>query len=276
MTALGSPGDRERSGPIRRFDDVVLAFGEAVDFFWVVIRGVLSGRVRRYFVEVIRQATIFATGSVALVLALVFSFGLVIGIEASYGARLVGAPSAAGLATAIGDLREILPYAFGYMMAAKVSTGYVAEIGTMRITEEIDALDVMGMDSPLFLCSTRLLAVWLILPFLYGIAVLTAYIGSFISVVFEVGQVSAGGYLDLFWKFQSPDDFLFSGIKGLAMATFVVLVGCYYGFKVRGGPVEVGRATATAMIVNLVGIHVIGILGSQLFWGGSPHLPIGG
>jgi phospholipid/cholesterol/gamma-HCH transport system permease protein len=278
MTALKAPGDheRERSGLARRFDDVVLAFGEAVDFFWVVTRGVLSGRVRRYFVEVIRQATIFATGSVALVLALVFSFGLVIGIEASYGARLVGAPSAAGLATAIGDLREILPYAFGYMMAAKVSTGYVAEIGTMRITEEIDALDVMGMDSPLFLCSTRLLAVWLILPFLYGIAVLTAYIGSFISVVLEVGQVSAGGYLDLFWKFQSPNDFLFSGIKGLAMATFVVLVGCYYGFKVRGGPVEVGRATAAAMIVNLIGIHVIGILGSQLFWGGSPHLPIGG
>jgi phospholipid/cholesterol/gamma-HCH transport system permease protein len=69
---------------------------------------------------------------------------------------------------------------------------------------------------------------------------------------------------------------MFSGLKGMAMATFVVLVGCYYGFKVRGGPVEVGRATAQAMIVNLIGIHVIGILGSQLFWGGSPRLPIGG
>jgi phospholipid/cholesterol/gamma-HCH transport system permease protein len=275
MSAI-RPARTERNGVVGRLDNVILAFGEAVDFFWAVTRGVLSGRVRRYFTEVLRQATLFATGSVMLVLALVFAFGLVIGIEASYGARLVGAPSAAGLATAIGDLREIIPYAFGYMMAAKVSTGYVAEIGTMRITDEIDALDVMGLDSPLFLCSTRLLAVWLILPFLYGIAVLTAYVGSFISVVLEVGQVSAGGYLDLFWKFQNPGDFLFSGVKGLAMATFVVLVGCYYGFKVRGGPVEVGRATATAMIVNLIGVHVIGILGSQLFWGGSPHLPIGG
>jgi phospholipid/cholesterol/gamma-HCH transport system permease protein len=278
MSALGTGAraDRQRNGIAGRVDGLVLVFGEAVDFFWTVIRGVLSGRVRRYFTEVLRQATVFATGSVTLVLALVFAFGLVIGIEASYGARLVGAPSAAGLATAIGDLREIIPYAFGYMMAAKVSTGYVAEIGTMRITDEIDALDVMGLDSPVFLCSTRLLAVWLILPFLYGIAVLTAYIGSFIAVVLEVGQVSAGGYLDLFWKFQDPSDFLFSATKGLAMATFVVLVGCYYGFKVRGGPVEVGRATATAMIVNLIGIHLIGILGSQLFWGGSPHLPIGG
>jgi phospholipid/cholesterol/gamma-HCH transport system permease protein len=258
------------------FDDRVVKFGEATDFFWVVTRGVLGGRVRRYFVEVLRQATIFATGSVLIVLALVFAFGLVIGIEASYGARLVGAPSAAGLATAIGDLREITPYAFGYMMAAKVSTGYVAEIGTMRISEEIDALDVMGFDSMLYLCSTRLLAVWLILPFLYGIAVVVAYIGSFFSVVLEVGQVSAGGYLDLFWKFQSPSDFLFSGIKGIVMATFVVLVGCYYGFKVRGGPVEVGHATAKAMVVNLMGVQLIGILGSQLFWGGAPHLAIGG
>jgi phospholipid/cholesterol/gamma-HCH transport system permease protein len=274
MSAVGERGTR--GGVIGWLDRMLLVVGEALDFSWTITRGVLSGRVRRYFSEVLRQATLFATGSVGLVLALVFAFGLVIGIEASYGARLVGAPSAAGLATAIGDLREIIPYAFGYMMAAKVSTGYVAEIGTMRITDEIDALDVMGMDSPLYLCSTRLLGVWIVLPFLYGMAVLTAYIGSFISVVLEVGQVSAGGYLDLFWKFQDPTDFLFSGIKGMAMGTFVVLVGCYYGFKVRGGPVEVGRATAKAMIVNLLGVHVIGILGSQLFWGGSPHLPIGG
>ena len=162
------------------------------------------------------------------------------------------------------------------MMAAKVSTGYVAEIGTMRITDEIDALDVMGIDS-------------LALPRLDAAAGDLAdpaarlrhrdargFLGSFLSVVVQIGQVSAGGYLELFWKFQSPTDFLFSGIKGMPMATFVVLVGCYYGYKVRGGPVEVGRATAQAMVVNLIGIHVIGILGSQLFWGGAPRLPIGG
>jgi phospholipid/cholesterol/gamma-HCH transport system permease protein len=276
-----STGEDARSGPesrrlVKRLDAMILAYGEASHFFWTVTRGVLSGRVRRYFAEVLRQATIFASGSVLVVLALVLAFGLVVGIEASYGARLVGAPSAAGLATAIGDLREIIPYAFGYMMAAKVSTGYVAEIGTMRISDEIDALDVMGLDSPVYLCSTRLLGVWLILPFVYGIAVLVAYIGSYVAVVLEVQQVSAGGYLDLFWKFQDPSDLLFSGIKGMAMATFVVLVGCYYGFKVRGGPVEVGKASARAMVVNLIGVCAIGILGSQLFWGGSPRLPIGG
>jgi phospholipid/cholesterol/gamma-HCH transport system permease protein len=262
-----------RSSPAR---DAAIEFGRQSDFFWRVLRGVFSPRLREYVTEVLRQSSILISGSVIIVLGLVFALGLVIGIEASYGARLVGAPSAAGAFTAIGDLREIAPYAFGYMMAAKVSTGFVAELGTMRITEEIDALEVMGMDSLVYLGTTRLLATWLMLPFVYALAMVVAFVGSFISVVIQVGQTSAGGYLELFWKFQNPGDLLFSGIKGMVMATFVVLVGCYYGYTVRGGPVQVGRATAKAMVVNLIGIHIIGILGSQLFWGGAPHLPIGG
>ena len=162
------------------------------------------------------------------------------------------------------------------MMAAKVSTGYVAEIGTMQITDEVDALEVMGMDSVLYLCSTRILAAWIVLPFMFAVAMVVSYVGSYIAVVWQLGQVSSGGYFELFWKFQSPQDYLFSGLKVMAMATFLVIVGCYYGYRVRGGPVEVGTATARAMIANLVGVHFIGILGSQIFWGGTPRLPIGG
>jgi phospholipid/cholesterol/gamma-HCH transport system permease protein len=254
----------------------ILSFGRASYFFWLALRGVLTGRVRPYFAEAVRQAFILARGSVLVVLIFVFSFGLIIGTEAAYAARLVGAPSAAGAFTAIGDLREIIPYSFGYMMAAKVSTGYVAEIGTMRITEEVDALDVLGLDSVVYLASTRVLGTWLILPFVYAIGILVSFIGSFLVVVDQIGQSSAGGYLELFWKFQSTSDYTFSIIKGMVMATFVVLVGCYYGYTVRGGPAEVGRATSKAMVINLIGVHFIGILGSELFWGGTPRLPIGG
>jgi phospholipid/cholesterol/gamma-HCH transport system permease protein len=252
-----------------------LQFGDAVTFSGSVLRGV-GAATRRYLVEVLRQSTILARGSVLIVIALVFAFGLVVGIQSSYGARLVGAPSISALGPALGSLRELTPYAFAYMMAAKVSTGYVAEIGTMRITEEIDALDVMGIESKVYLCTTRVLATWLILPFMYGIAVLVGFIASYLAIVVQIGQVSAGGYLELFWKFQSPTDFLFSGLKGMLMGTYVVLVGVYYGYRVRGGPVEVGVATARAMIVNLVGIHLIGVLTSEVFWGGQAHLPIGG
>jgi len=251
------------------------ASGDLVYTSLQVVRG--SGRcLREYFLEVLRQATILATGSTLIVLTLVFVFGLSIGVEGSFGARLAGAPSLAALAPAIGGLRELTPYAFGYMMAAKVSTGYVAEIGTMRICDEIDALDVMGIDSLVYLGSTRLLGTWIMLPLIYGLSVLVGFIGAFLTAVLEVGQVSAGGYLRLFWEFQSPGDLLFSVLKGMIMGTFVVLVGIYYGYRVRGGPAEVGRATARAMIVNLVGIHLIGMLTTQGFWGSNPRLPIGG
>jgi phospholipid/cholesterol/gamma-HCH transport system permease protein len=257
-------------------DGGAISFGAGAYFFWRVVRGGLSRRAVTYAGEVARQVGILTTGSALIVLGFVFALGLVVGIQGSYGAQMVGTPSAAGAITAIANLREIAPYAFGYMMSAKVGTGLVAEIGTRRITEEIDALEVMGIDSLVYLCSTRLLASWILLPFVYATAILVAFAGSFISVVVQIGQVSAGGYLELFWKFQSPGDYLFSAAKGMTMATFVVLVGCYFGYTVRGGPVEVGRATARCMLISLVGVHVIGIVGSQLFWGGSARLPIGG
>ena len=96
-----------------------------------------------------------------------FILGLQCGIEGAYFTAAQGAPAYSGVFTAWCDLREITPYAFGYMMSAKVGTGIVAELGAMRISDEIDALEVMGINSITFLCATRLLAAWLVLPFMY-------------------------------------------------------------------------------------------------------------
>jgi phospholipid/cholesterol/gamma-HCH transport system permease protein len=252
------------------------AFGLMVRFFARVMGGVYSGRVLRFFGEVLRQAGILIVGSVFIVLLLVFILGLQCGIEGAYGSQTVGSPSFAGAFTALCDLREVTPYAFGYMMAAKVGTGFVAELGSMRISDEIDALEVMGFDSMLYLCSTRLLGMWLVLPFVYLSAVAAGFFASYIAVVVQIGKVSAGGYFQIFWQFQNPLDLLYSGIKAMTMATFVVLVGCYYGYTASGGPVGVGAATARSMVVNIIGIHAIGLVGTQLFWGGNARAPIGG
>jgi phospholipid/cholesterol/gamma-HCH transport system permease protein len=146
----------------------------------------------------------------------------------------------------------------------------------MRISDEIDALEVMGFDSVTFLCATRLLAAWLVLPFMYIGAIGVAFLASYIAVVKQLGFVSSGGYLLIFWQFQNPADFLFSAIKGMSMATVIVLVACYYGYTASGGPVGVGRATAKSMVLNLVLVTLIGMLGTQVFWGGNPRAPIGG
>ncbi len=97
-----------------------------------------------------------------------------------------------------------MPYAFGYMMAAKVGTGIVAELGSMRISDEIDALEVMGIDSMTFLCATRLLAAWMVLPFMYIAAIGAGFFASYLAVVQQIGEVSQGGYSLIFWHVPEP------------------------------------------------------------------------
>jgi phospholipid/cholesterol/gamma-HCH transport system permease protein len=130
--------------------------------------------------------------------------------------------------------------------------------------------------SMVYLCATRLLAAWLVLPFMYLAGIGAGFLASYLAVVKQIGEVSSGGYTLIFWMFQNPPDLLYSVIKGMAMATVIVLVGCYYGYNASGGPVGVGTATAKSMVLNIVLVHLIGMLGTQLFWGANPRAPIGG
>ncbi len=89
----------------------------------------------------------------------------------------------------------------------------------------------------------------------------------------QIGEVSPGGYFQIFWQFQNPVDLLYSAVKGMSMATFIVIVGCYYGYNAGGGPVGVGKATAQSMVVNIIGIHAIGMLGHAAVLGRQPASP---
>ena len=238
---------------------------------------VYTGRVFQFFGEALRQAGILILGSTIVIWGLVFILGLQCGIEGAYFNRSVGAPAYAGVFAAWCDLREVIPYAFGYMMAAKVGTGIVAELGAMRISDEIDALEVMGvqpdhlprrdpparrLDDASRSCTWPRSAI--------------GFFASYLAVVEQIGDVSAGGYFLIFWMFQNPPDLLFSVIKAMTMATAIVLVGCYYGYTASGGPVGVGTATAKSMVLNIVLVHIIGMMGTLVFWGANPRAPIGG
>jgi phospholipid/cholesterol/gamma-HCH transport system permease protein len=105
-----------------------------------------------------------------------------------------------------------------------------------------------------------------------GLAV--TYIAMYLVAVVQLANVSAGGYLYIFWSYQNPLDFLFVQLRVMSYGTVVVLVSCYYGFTASGGPVGVGKATAKSMMLNMVLIHVLGVMTSQIFWGMSPNAPI--
>ena len=252
------------------------SFGEVARFGSRVAGLVYSGRVFPYFGETLRQAGILIFGSALIIWAFVFILGLQCGLQGAYFFRAQGVPGYAGLFAAWCDLREALPYAFGYILSAKVGTGIVAELGAMRISDEIDALEVMGIPPVTFLAGTRLLAAWIAFPFMYLVGIGVMYFASYFSVVDQIGDVSSGGYLLIFWMFQDPLDLTFSLIKGMVMATAIVLVGCYYGYTASGGPVGVGTATAQSMVVNIILVHIIGMLGTVVFWGSTPRAPIGG
>ena len=254
----------------------VASFGDIVKFCTKVVGEVFGLKVFRFFGEALRQAGLLILSSTLVIWGLIFIIGLQCGIEGAYFNRSVGSPAYAGVFAAWCDLRELVPYAFGYMMAAKVGTGIVAELGSMRISDEIDALEVMGISSMTFLCATRLLAAWLVLPFMYLAGIGAGFFASYLAVVEQIGEVSSGGYSLIFWMFQNPPDLLYSVIKGMVMATAIVLVGCYYGYTARGGPVGVGTATAKSMVLNIVLVHIFVMMGTLVFWVANPRATIGG
>src|ERR671929_1480119 len=206
--------------------DWIASLGDIIRFCARAFGDIFNARVFRFFGEALRQAGILILGSALVIWGMVFILGLQCGIEGAYFNRSVGAPAYAGVFSAWCDLREIMPYAFGYMMSAKVGTGLVAELGAMRITDEIDALEVMGISSMTFLCATRLLAAAMVLPFMYVVAVGAGFFASYLAVVQQIGDVSSGGYFLIFWMFQNPPDLLYSLVKSMAMALMIVLVGC--------------------------------------------------
>src|SRR5436189_512589 len=189
------------------------ASGEIGKFTGRIVGDVYGLRVFRFFGEALRQSGILIIYSTAIIWTLMFILGLQCGIEGAYFTAAQGAPAYSGVFSAWCDLREITPYAFGYMMAAKVGTGIVAELGAMRISEEIDALETMGVPPMVYLASTRLLAAWIALPLIYLGAIAIMFFASWLAVVQQIGDVSSGGYLAVFWAFQNPPDLIFSVVK---------------------------------------------------------------
>jgi phospholipid/cholesterol/gamma-HCH transport system permease protein len=170
--------------------------------------------------------------------------------------------------------REIVPFVVGFIVAAKVGGGIVAELGAMRVNDEIEAMDTMGVPSMVFAVASRLAAVFIVLPIAYlvalGAAEGAAWIGSFV----RSGSVSQGTWEFAFYTVTGVTDIVLSFVKGLVMTIAVVLVALYFGYNVRGGPVEVGTATARSMAVNLILVTVLNMIMTLLFWGFNPRLPI--
>lgn len=265
------------TAPPRRYTlgDGVREVGDFAEFSGQAVRSVPAAALH-YIGEVLRQAGILVLGTTLVVFGMVLVVGGECGLLVVYLLRGVGASSFAGFATAICGVREMWPYMFAYVFAAKVGCGLVAEVGSMRIAEELDVLGVMSVDPMKYVVATRLVAVWLVVPFMYMLAIVFGTLGAYLVIIVQFDAVSLGQWITLHFQSQTLLDNIYSLVKAMSFATVITLVGLYYGYRASGGPVGVGAATARSMVVNLVLIHVIGGVLTAVFWGTHGRIPFGG
>ena len=224
--------------------------GAVSRFGWGAVRRV--PRAGQFAGEVLRQMAMLCAGSALVIIFACFLVGQSCGLEASYLSRALSTPAIGGAATFGCAVIYIVPFLFGFILAAKIGCGFVAEIGAMRVNDEVDALDVMGVDSMVFIVAVRLLAGALTLPIIYMLAIGAADLGGFLQAAVRFNDISQGTYETYRFAFFGPSDIVLSLAQGLTISTVVMCVALYYGYSVRGGPVEVGVATAKSMEVNLV------------------------
>jgi phospholipid/cholesterol/gamma-HCH transport system permease protein len=263
---------RERALEPSGSRDPLVVLGEWAQFMWAAIAGIR--RLGPLAAEVLRQAGIIATGSTLVIVFVTFLIGGSCGVEASFVGQQIGAGIAAPFFAAVCTIRDIVPVLFGMILAAKVGCGMVAELGAMRVNEEVDALEVIGISSIAYLVSTRLVAASIVIPPVYLASVAAAQFGAWLTSLVRYHAVSTGTYRVAFFIGLHPLDLVYSVVKGVAIFMVVLATALYYGYRVRGGPVEVGEAAARSMRVNLVLIALMNGITTLILWGFRPPFPI--
>jgi phospholipid/cholesterol/gamma-HCH transport system permease protein len=240
--------------------------------------------VTRYPGETIRLIAQMSLGTGALVMIggtsaivgfLTLSTGALVAVQGYNQFSQVGVEALVGFASAFFNVRVIAPLTAGVAMAATIGAGATAQLGAMRISEEIDALEVMGIRSVAYLASTRVAAGVLVVIPVYCVAVMASFFAARFGTTFFYGQ-STGVYDHYFYTFLSTTDLLWSFVLALVMAVVIMLVHTYYGYTASGGPAGVGEAVGRAVRTSLITSSVVVLFVSLAIYGQTGHFNLAG
>ena len=243
----------------RDFADGWNRIGEQTAFYFKAL-GLIPEAVVKYRVETLRQiaqmslgvgALALMGGAVVIVAFLTFNAGTLVGEQGFRSLSDIGVQALAGFLSAYINTRLGAPIIAAVGLAATIGAGATAQLGAMRINEEIDALEVIGVRAIAFLVSSRVVAGVIVVIPLYCVAVLSTFMATRSLIVFGYGQ-AAGIYDHYFNTFLQPTDLMWSFGQAIAMGTAVMLVHTYYGYNAAGGPAGVGEATGRAVRASLV------------------------
>jgi phospholipid/cholesterol/gamma-HCH transport system permease protein len=250
------------------------AFYDQLRFYARTLRALPRGL--RYPKEILVLMSDISIGSGALVVgggmffvvtSIAFFTGTEVGLEGFNGLQQIGAQAFTGVITSLANTREITPLVAGVALAAQVGAGFTAQLGAMRISDEIDALEVMGVNSVVYLVATRVWAALITMVPLYLSALFASYLASELVVTKFFG-LSAGTYTHYFRLYLPPLDIFYSFLKAMIFAVLVTFVHCYYGYTASGGPAGVGVAAGRAIRLSIILIVVVNLFMSLILFGG--------
>lgn len=265
--------------PLKMLDDL----GEQLRFYISAIAAAPRS-IRRYRKEILRLlaevtlgsgALAVIGGTVGVITAMAFFTGTEVGLQGYASLNQIGVAAFSGFVSAYFNTREISPLIAGIALAATVGCGFTAQLGAMRISEEVDALEVMAIPSMPFLVTTRIIAGLIAIMPLYVVGLLSSYFSTRLVVVHFFHQ-SAGTYDHYFNQFLPPGDVLWSFGKVLVFAVVVIMIHCYHGYNASGGPAGVGVAVGRAVRTSIVAINVIDLFLSMAIWGSSTTVRLAG
>jgi len=240
--------------------------------------------IRRYKKEILRLlaevtlgsgALAVIGGTVGVIVAMCFFTGTEVGLQGYAALNQLGTENFAAFVSAYFNTREIAPLVAGIALAATVGCGFTAQLGAMRISEEVDALEVMAVPSLPFLVTTRIIAGLIAIVPLYVVGLLSSYFASRLVVTQFFGQ-SSGTYDQYFDLYLPPGDVLWSFGKVLIFAVMVILIHCYHGYTASGGPAGVGVAVGRAVRTSIVVINVVDLFLSMAIWGTTTTVRLAG
>ena len=238
-------------------------------------------RYRKEYLRLLGEVT-FGSRILAIVASTVVVAGLlsaVVGVqlalEGYQALDIIGLGALAGYLSAFANTRELTPLLTAFGLAAQMGCRFTSELGAMRVTDEIDALEVMSVPSQAYLVTTRIMAALTVAVPLYLAALAGSYLATQLTVV-AVGQQGSGTYQHYFHEFLYGRDILLSVLKVVVFAILITAIHCYYGYNAGGGPEGVGKAAGRAIRASVVAIAVSDMLMTVLFWGTSSGIKVSG
>jgi phospholipid/cholesterol/gamma-HCH transport system permease protein len=270
----------------RPVDDAVERWnrlGRQARFYAETVAGV-GQAIGRYPAEVLRLVAEMSLGIGALALiggaivvigALTMSVGSLLAIQFFPQLQQVGVDALAGFISALINTRYFGPIMVGIGVSATIGAGATAQLGAMRINEEIDALETMSIRAVPYLCSTRLVAGAVVVTPLFAVAMLLAYIATQFLTTSVYGQ-SSGVYDHYFYTFLNPTDLLWSFFLAEVVGILAMLVHTFYGYTASGGPAGVGEAVGRSVRTSMIVLCAVVLLVTIAIYGPSGNFHFSG